>query len=544
MPSTASFIGLNLMGPKLSGAAVAKALENSSRKRPGTTTIELMVHPGYKSQGNCGGCDEGGPDDFSKSSDREHELAVLRSGDFRDAINQVGFRVSKLSSGWPISPGLSRDPLLTDAPAFILLAAAGCPVSGASSLVLDAAAHHIRIRAESFAKRVDSGESKDYAHCSEMLFNMSKSIAPAVREQAELLETGLVDAVLSVGARMLEISGGLSLKKPKLHPAFVNAVSQAFGAQHFSVLSLKLKTVLWELSPSTLERVLTDLILEETRSVCDLLDSLRQSNLVEICAKKPHLGSSVTDFMRKAFLEKGGEWRIVRVINAITMLQSNLLVTKSTMSISLFPPPSPYKSLSTASSLFDSLDAKAEEVAIALRPLHDHLVAAQQLRDTAALSQARIFAVENLIVVEAAMRTLLPSQSPQIAAISVGRTIIQVLFDACGELAADVKPALNLLDCDSVDALSSSVISHINSRSEVACVGRGHSLLLASCVVVAIKYLVDSGSESARKNLWKAVQGIPCATAAAADFLNAWKSRCPSNQVTTVADHYSALLHA
>lgn len=40
-------------------------------------TAELMVHPGYPSFPLQGGCGEG-PDDFSQSSDRLHELKTLR----------------------------------------------------------------------------------------------------------------------------------------------------------------------------------------------------------------------------------------------------------------------------------------------------------------------------------------------------------------------------------------------------------------------------------------------------------------------------------
>lgn len=40
-------------------------------------TAELMVHPGYPSFPLQGGCGEG-PDDFSQSSDRLHELTTLR----------------------------------------------------------------------------------------------------------------------------------------------------------------------------------------------------------------------------------------------------------------------------------------------------------------------------------------------------------------------------------------------------------------------------------------------------------------------------------
>ena len=41
---------------------------------------ELMVHPGYVSKDNQGGCDKKGksPDEFSKSIDREIEMANLK----------------------------------------------------------------------------------------------------------------------------------------------------------------------------------------------------------------------------------------------------------------------------------------------------------------------------------------------------------------------------------------------------------------------------------------------------------------------------------
>lgn len=49
------------------------------------TVCELMVHPGYKSIMGCGGCGEG-PDLFSCSSDREHELTTLESSDLKEFL--------------------------------------------------------------------------------------------------------------------------------------------------------------------------------------------------------------------------------------------------------------------------------------------------------------------------------------------------------------------------------------------------------------------------------------------------------------------------
>lgn len=76
------------MGQHMSIPNLQKALRHSlTAKQSGTTparpgtqlpllTAELMVHPGYPSRPHEGGCGEG-PDDFSQSDDRQHELCIL-----------------------------------------------------------------------------------------------------------------------------------------------------------------------------------------------------------------------------------------------------------------------------------------------------------------------------------------------------------------------------------------------------------------------------------------------------------------------------------
>jgi len=53
-------------------------------ERQTTITCELMVHPGYRCQGigGCGGAS--GPDDFARSHEREHELAILNSDKLKE----------------------------------------------------------------------------------------------------------------------------------------------------------------------------------------------------------------------------------------------------------------------------------------------------------------------------------------------------------------------------------------------------------------------------------------------------------------------------
>ncbi|XP_053938548.1 carbohydrate deacetylase isoform X1 [Cuculus canorus] len=78
------YIGLSTMGKNMSvrniRSAIDTAIAEFTSKAPSpqsrTVTIELMVHPGYPSIPPIGGCGEG-PDDFSQSWERVHELQTL-----------------------------------------------------------------------------------------------------------------------------------------------------------------------------------------------------------------------------------------------------------------------------------------------------------------------------------------------------------------------------------------------------------------------------------------------------------------------------------
>ncbi|NXT11019.1 YDJC deacetylase, partial [Prunella fulvescens] len=76
------YIGLSTMGRNMSVSSVRSAIDGAVLRltaeapRSGTVTIELMVHPGYPSVPPVGGCGEG-PDDFSQSWERLHELQTL-----------------------------------------------------------------------------------------------------------------------------------------------------------------------------------------------------------------------------------------------------------------------------------------------------------------------------------------------------------------------------------------------------------------------------------------------------------------------------------
>lgn len=84
------YLGLTTMGQNMSIPSLHRALSYALAADPSSSTsssvqgshqpvvtAELMVHPGYPSHPKEGGCGEG-PDDFSQSADRQHELSVLK----------------------------------------------------------------------------------------------------------------------------------------------------------------------------------------------------------------------------------------------------------------------------------------------------------------------------------------------------------------------------------------------------------------------------------------------------------------------------------
>ncbi|XP_037115441.1 carbohydrate deacetylase isoform X1 [Syngnathus acus] len=78
------YLGLTTVGRNMSVFNLRLALRHAfsmsscvaSSPEERVVTAELMVHPGYPSHSQKGGCGEG-PDEFSQSDDRQHELSVL-----------------------------------------------------------------------------------------------------------------------------------------------------------------------------------------------------------------------------------------------------------------------------------------------------------------------------------------------------------------------------------------------------------------------------------------------------------------------------------
>lgn len=103
------YLGLSTMGKNMCLSNLKRALEasledgvsspliltqsnNAASNCYRPVTAELMVHPGYPSQPQQGGCGEG-PDDFSQSTDRLHELNTLRDPMVLNFYRQQGIHL-------------------------------------------------------------------------------------------------------------------------------------------------------------------------------------------------------------------------------------------------------------------------------------------------------------------------------------------------------------------------------------------------------------------------------------------------------------------
>ncbi|CAI9157422.1 unnamed protein product [Rangifer tarandus platyrhynchus] len=88
------FVGLSTCGRHMSAHRVLEALTRALEGMPAgqVVTAELMVHPGYPSVPPVGGCGEG-PDAFSCSSDRLHELRVLTAPTLQAQLARDGVQL-------------------------------------------------------------------------------------------------------------------------------------------------------------------------------------------------------------------------------------------------------------------------------------------------------------------------------------------------------------------------------------------------------------------------------------------------------------------
>ncbi|XP_036210133.1 carbohydrate deacetylase isoform X1 [Myotis myotis] len=94
---TDAFVGLSTCGRHMSAHRVSGALARALEGTPTghALTAELMAHPGYPSVPPAGGCGEG-PDAFSCSWERLHELRVLTEPTLQARLAQDGVQLCAL----------------------------------------------------------------------------------------------------------------------------------------------------------------------------------------------------------------------------------------------------------------------------------------------------------------------------------------------------------------------------------------------------------------------------------------------------------------
>ncbi|XP_069353344.1 carbohydrate deacetylase isoform X2 [Eulemur rufifrons] len=94
---TDAFVGMSTCGRHMSAHRVSGALARALEGIPAghALTAELMAHPGYPSVPPAGGCGEG-PDAFSCSWERLHELRVLTAPTLRARLAQEGVQLCAL----------------------------------------------------------------------------------------------------------------------------------------------------------------------------------------------------------------------------------------------------------------------------------------------------------------------------------------------------------------------------------------------------------------------------------------------------------------
>nr|XP_004670909.2 carbohydrate deacetylase isoform X1 [Jaculus jaculus] len=95
---TDAFIGLSTCGRHMSAHRVLGSLVQALEDIPAghALTAELMTHPGYPSVPPAGGCGEG-PDDFSCSWERLHELHVLTGPMLKALLAKSGVQLCALN---------------------------------------------------------------------------------------------------------------------------------------------------------------------------------------------------------------------------------------------------------------------------------------------------------------------------------------------------------------------------------------------------------------------------------------------------------------
>lgn len=91
---TNSFVGSTTMGSNMTTERLQSCLSRAfGLKRDAHIACELMVHPGFPSDRGVGGTGQG-PDEFSMSTDRQHEIDILTSAEMKNFYKKNDINIS------------------------------------------------------------------------------------------------------------------------------------------------------------------------------------------------------------------------------------------------------------------------------------------------------------------------------------------------------------------------------------------------------------------------------------------------------------------
>ncbi|XP_067119110.1 carbohydrate deacetylase-like [Centruroides vittatus] len=101
---TERFIGMCCMGKDMTLQRLKSAILDYKRGEE-CHSCEIMVHPGYAALPGIGGCGTG-PDDFALSPEREHEMNILCSQNWKDLIKDINAELVCFTQILPIKDNL------------------------------------------------------------------------------------------------------------------------------------------------------------------------------------------------------------------------------------------------------------------------------------------------------------------------------------------------------------------------------------------------------------------------------------------------------
>lgn len=301
-PSTAGYLGLGLMGRKLTVQSIVTAL--AATDCPDGGVVELMTHPGHPAQPGIGGCGTNGePDAFALSSDRQHELAVVCTEALHPALHRVGFSLWTPEQGWPQalpSSGCSPDTKrLFDSRPFLVLDSVGALVGDPASLV------SVLVDQLQFELTKSSGTivGATFMAISEACAVLVPVDSPAAKRLVCAVVHGALQATPLLIPTPTKAMSGTARVEPvcALHASFVRAITSRYKDTWYCGLPFETRAALWRARPGLLLQLIEESVTAEDRPLHQIEHKFRDAEVVRCCNEFLEIGEGVTQALRDAF---------------------------------------------------------------------------------------------------------------------------------------------------------------------------------------------------------------------------------------------------